>query len=109
MANKQERIFRGHKFFTEIIHNEDDNKDYECMTVADFAKATGKHVSQVHLYMRKFPNITPLKVIRIINKPFIPVSELCDFVFTTNSIMTYHYNAAGEKVFTDKGIEKIVE
>jgi len=104
MSERTIRVFRDHKFFTEKINNTFDGKDYECMTVKDFALATNRHISQIHKFIKE-GCVTghKLRVIRLFNKkPLVLYTELFNFTFKAGSGILFHYNEKGEIILLTK-------
>lgn len=107
MTNRKEREFNGYKFVTEVMTDPLDNKDYECMTISDFARATGRYVSQIHSFIREGIDGNKLKTIRVLGRPFIKYTELFNFVFRSNINIYYRYNEKGERILVNREVKQL--
>ncbi len=72
-------------------------RDY--LTIKDFAELTNRSVAAVRQYMSLGNRIRKLKVTKMVGRPLIPVTEVCNFPFTMSGRNTedmYNYRVNNE-------------
>ena len=68
-------------------------------TIGAFALLTNRSAQTVRRYLKNGNRIRKLKMIRVVDRPLIPVAELTEYPFTVsgrNSTEIYHYDTSGK-------------